>query len=89
MSTNNSTVQPTKSDSDRKDQELPEASKFTCAARRQGTAGGNDPADCDWPYCGCDESVMDAYGPMVYDDQTQPIVYPSSSVSWLRNRHLS
>lgn len=27
---------------------------FTCAARRQGTAGGNDPADCDWPVCGCD-----------------------------------
>lgn len=25
-----------------------------CAARRQGTAGGNDPADCDWPMCGCD-----------------------------------
>jgi hypothetical protein len=28
---------------------------FTCAARRQGSAGGNDPADCDWPTCGCDE----------------------------------
>jgi hypothetical protein len=27
---------------------------WTCAARRQGTAGGNDPADCDWPVCGCD-----------------------------------
>lgn len=27
---------------------------FECAARRQGTAGGNDPADCDWPNCGCD-----------------------------------
>lgn len=27
---------------------------FQCAARRQGTAGGNDPADCDWPHCGCD-----------------------------------
>jgi hypothetical protein len=26
-----------------------------CAARRQGTVGGNDPADCDWPWCGCDE----------------------------------
>ena len=26
---------------------------FQCAARAQGTAGGNDPADCDWPYCGC------------------------------------
>ncbi|WP_197682161.1 hypothetical protein [Methylobacterium aquaticum] len=25
-----------------------------CAARRQGTAGGNAPADCDWPMCGCD-----------------------------------
>jgi hypothetical protein len=28
--------------------------KWECAARRQGTAGGNDPADCDWPVCGCD-----------------------------------
>jgi hypothetical protein len=27
---------------------------WTCAARAQGTAGGNDPADCDWPGCGCD-----------------------------------
>lgn len=28
---------------------------WQCAARRSGTAGGNDPADCDWPHCGCDE----------------------------------
>lgn len=28
--------------------------RITCAARRQGTIGGNDPADCDWPVCGCD-----------------------------------
>lgn len=28
---------------------------FNCASRKQGTAGGNDPADCDWPTCGCDE----------------------------------
>lgn len=27
---------------------------FACAARKQGTAGGNDPADCNWPFCGCD-----------------------------------
>jgi hypothetical protein len=27
--------------------------KFQCKAREQGTAGGNDPADCDWPDCGC------------------------------------
>lgn len=27
---------------------------WTCKARAQGTAGGNDPADCDWPVCGCD-----------------------------------
>ena len=27
---------------------------WTCGARAQGTAGGNDPADCDWPTCGCD-----------------------------------
>ena len=28
---------------------------FKCAALVQGTAGGNDPADCDWPHCGCDQ----------------------------------
>lgn len=36
---------------------------FRCKAREQGTAGGNDPADCDWPKCGCDpyaERVIDA-----------------------------
>lgn len=27
---------------------------WQCAARNQGTAGGHDPADCDWPFCGCD-----------------------------------
>jgi hypothetical protein len=27
---------------------------FSCAAREAGTAGGNDPQDCDWPVCGCD-----------------------------------
>lgn len=34
-----------------------------CAARKQGTAGGNAPAECDWPGCGCDEAankVIDA-----------------------------
>lgn len=25
-----------------------------CAAKRQGSAGGNDAADCNWPFCGCD-----------------------------------
>jgi hypothetical protein len=25
-----------------------------CAARKQGTAGGNDAAGCEWPACGCD-----------------------------------
>lgn len=38
-------------------------SEWTCAARKQGTAGGNDPADCDWPACGCDpyaNKVIDA-----------------------------
>ncbi len=28
--------------------------KFECAARKQGSVGGNMPADCDWPGCGCD-----------------------------------
>ncbi|MFM0165705.1 hypothetical protein PQR39_35415 [Paraburkholderia sediminicola] len=32
-------------------------SRPICAARKQGTAGGNAPADCDWPGCGCDESA--------------------------------
>ena len=27
---------------------------WTCAARKQGTAGGHYPADCEWPTCGCD-----------------------------------
>lgn len=27
---------------------------WVCAAQKQGTAGGNDPADCNWPFCGCD-----------------------------------
>lgn len=25
-----------------------------CKARAQGTPGGMDPVDCDWPFCGCD-----------------------------------
>lgn len=36
---------------------------WTCAARKQGTAGGNEPADCNWPMCGCDpyaNKVIDA-----------------------------
>lgn len=27
--------------------------RVLCGARRQGTAGGNDAADCCWPHCGC------------------------------------
>jgi hypothetical protein len=27
---------------------------WVCAARKQGSAGGNAPAECDWPTCGCD-----------------------------------
>lgn len=36
---------------------------WECKARKAGTAGGNDPQDCDWPYCGCDpvaEKVLEA-----------------------------
>lgn len=36
---------------------------FSCAATKQCTAGGNEPADCDWPTCGCDgyaERVIEA-----------------------------
>jgi hypothetical protein len=39
------------------------AKPVECAARKQGTAGGNAPADCDWPGCGCDpvaNKVLDA-----------------------------
>jgi hypothetical protein len=28
---------------------------FKCAALAAGTAGGNDPQDCNWPTCGCDQ----------------------------------
>lgn len=31
-----------------------ERPSWECSARKQGTPGGNDPADCDWPGCGCD-----------------------------------
>jgi hypothetical protein len=30
---------------------------WQCTARKQGTPGGNDPADCDWPGCGCDPAA--------------------------------
>lgn len=30
------------------------AERWKCAAQQQGTAGGNDPAECNWPMCGCD-----------------------------------
>ena len=29
-----------------------------CPALAQGTAGGNDPADCNWPVCDCDPYAM-------------------------------
>jgi hypothetical protein len=32
----------------------PSVPAIECAARKQGTAGGNAPADCDWPGCDCD-----------------------------------
>jgi hypothetical protein len=31
-----------------------QAKPVECAARKQRTAGGNAPADCDWPGCDCD-----------------------------------
>lgn len=34
-----------------------QAQEWRCAARAQGTAGGNDPANCDWPECGCDPAT--------------------------------
>lgn len=30
-----------------------------CAARAQSTAGGNDPQDCNWPFCGCDKKATE------------------------------
>jgi hypothetical protein len=30
---------------------------WQCAVRKQGTAGGNDPVDCNWPICGCDPAA--------------------------------
>ncbi len=36
---------------------------WECAAHKQDTDGGNEPADCDWPLCGCDPAankVLDA-----------------------------
>ena len=33
---------------------LKEEAAWSCGARKQGTSGGNDPADCNWPVCGCD-----------------------------------
>lgn len=30
------------------------AEQWKCGALAQGTAGGNDPADCGWPGCSCD-----------------------------------
>jgi hypothetical protein len=30
---------------------------FQCGALKQGTTGGNYPADCNWPFCGCDEQA--------------------------------
>lgn len=35
---------------------------FSCRARQSGTAGGNDPAECDWPYCGCDPAADRVFG---------------------------
>lgn len=42
---------------------MSETKNFVCKARRLGSAGGNDPVDCDWPFCGCDpyaNRVMEA-----------------------------
>lgn len=30
---------------------------FECAAQRQGTAGGNDGVDCQYPECQCDFTI--------------------------------
>lgn len=38
---------------------------WECAARRQGTAGGNLPADCDWPVCGCDPQAQKVINALV------------------------
>jgi hypothetical protein len=33
------------------------AKPWECASRKQGTAGGNDPAECNHPFCGCDPNA--------------------------------
>lgn len=33
--------------------------RFQCAAIKQGTAGGNDPASCGYPECGCDPDYVE------------------------------
>jgi len=38
---------------------LASSRKFECGARKAGTAGGNYPQDCDWPFCGCDERATE------------------------------
>ena len=42
---------------------LSDGQGFACAAKKQGSGGGNDPTDCGWPFCGCDPAaarVLDA-----------------------------
>ena len=53
-------------------------SKWECAARKQGSAGGNTPVDCDWPVCGCDPyadkviEVLEESGMLKPADPTPP-----------------
>ena len=65
-----------------------EPPKSECAARKQGTAGGNMPADCDWPGCDCDPKtakVIDA----LHDAHQLAMTHAQSDVLRERAAHFS
>ncbi len=44
------------------DTAIPAGEAWKCAAQTQGTANGNDPADCDFPHCGCECNILTTRG---------------------------
>lgn len=52
---------------------------WTCAARKQGTAGGNDPVDCDWPHCSCDPKADDVIAALQEEGRCLEIHPPTSA----------
>lgn len=54
--------------------------RYECKARMAGTAGGNDPQDCDWPRCGCDpyaNKVIEGIEESGYEIVPVKIAHPS------------